>query len=108
MIDLYQRQLGLELVRRDEVPALASSRATFRVGSFEIDLLSAYSEGAVQQMLDTRGEMPFELRLAVRDLEQTHAFFVQQNLSSQPDPTDAARILLTPEQTVGTRLVFTV
>lgn len=108
MVDLYQHQLGLEFVCRDEVPALASLRATFHVGSFQIDLLAPDNEGPVQHMLDTVGEMPFELRVAVRDLEQTYAFFVQQNLSVQLDPADASRIVLTPEQALGTRLVFTV
>src|SRR4051794_4652133 len=36
VVDFYQHQLGLEQVRRDTVPVLASRRVTFRVGSFEI------------------------------------------------------------------------
>lgn len=107
MANLYQHQFGLELIRRDEVPALASLRATFRVGSFEIDLLAPYGEGPVQHVLDTVGETPFELRLAVSDLEQTRAFFSRQNLSYESDPVDPARVLLTPQQTLGARLVFT-
>ena len=105
-IDLYHRQLGLELVRRDVVPALDAQRATFRVGTFEIDLLSPDGEGLVQHQLNTIGERPFELRLAVRDLEQTRAFFAQHNLSSQPDPVHPGSIVLMPEQALGVRFVF--
>lgn len=104
--DLYQYLFDLELVRRDEVPALASARATFRTGAFEIDLLSPYDKGPVQDMLDTDGEKPFELRLAVRDLEQTRAFFAQHNLTSEPDPIEPDSIILSPQQALGVRLVF--
>jgi catechol 2,3-dioxygenase-like lactoylglutathione lyase family enzyme len=106
-IDLYQRQLGLELVRKDVVPTLAALRATFRVGTFGVDLLAPHGEGPVQHQLNTIGEMPFELRLAVRDLEQTRAFFTEHNLSSQPNPADPSSIVLAPEQTLGVRFVFT-
>jgi len=107
MVNLYQRQLGLELVRRDSVPALAAQRATFHTGTFKIDLLDPYQDGPVQQhILDTTGEMPFELRLAVKDLEQTHTFFTQHNLKSEPDPTDPTRLLLAPQHALSTRLVF--
>jgi hypothetical protein len=104
--DLYQYLFDLELVRRDEVPALASARATFRAGAFEIDLLSPYDKGPVQHMLDTDGEKPFELMLAVRDLGETGAFFAKHNLSSEPGPIEPDSIMLSLQQTLGVRLVF--
>jgi catechol 2,3-dioxygenase-like lactoylglutathione lyase family enzyme len=104
--DLYQYLFDLKPVRRDEVPALASVRATLRAATFEIDLLSPYGKGPVQHMLDTDGEKPFELRLAVRDLEQTRAFFAQHHLRSKPGPSEPDSIMLSPQQTLGVRLVF--
>jgi catechol 2,3-dioxygenase-like lactoylglutathione lyase family enzyme len=104
--DLYEHLFDLELVRLDKVPALASVRATFRAGAFEIDLLSPYDRGPVQHMLDTDGEKPFELRLAVKGLEQTRAFFAQHSLNSEPGPIEPDSIMLSPQQTLGVRLVF--
>ncbi len=104
--DLYQHLFDLELVRRDKVPTLASARATFRAGAFEIDLLCPYDKGPVQHMLDTDGEKLFELRLAVKDLEQTRVFFAQHRLSSEPGSIEPDSIMLSGQQTPGVRLVF--
>lgn len=105
-IDLYERQLGLTLTQRDEVPAIAVRRATFRLGSSRIDLLSPTSEGPVQHMLTTSGEGPFEVRLAVIDLNQTRSFLTQRGVDFTPAPTDLDALLLSSEQTVGARLVL--
>lgn len=104
--DLYQHLFDLELVRRDKVPTLASTRATFHAGAFEIDLLCPYDKGPVQHMLDTDGEKIFELRLAVKDLEQTRAFFAQHRLSSESGSIEPDSIMLSQQQTLGVRLVF--
>lgn len=105
-IDLYERQLGLTLAQRDEVPAIAARRATFRFNSSRIDLLSPTSEGPVQRMLATLGEGPFEIRLAVTDLNQTRAFLTQHGVNFTPAPTDTDALLLSFEQAVGARLVL--
>jgi catechol 2,3-dioxygenase-like lactoylglutathione lyase family enzyme len=105
-IDLYQRQIGLTLAQRDEVPALAARRATFHIGSSSIDLLAPTGEGPVQRMLATIGEGPFEARLAVKDLNQTRAFLTQSGIHFTPAPTDTDALLLSPDQAVGARLVL--
>lgn len=105
-IDLYERQLGLTLTQRDEAPAIAARRATFHFGSSRIDLLSSTSEGPVQYMLATLGEGPFEVWLAVRDLNQTRAFLMQHGVDFTPAPTNPDALLLSSDQAVGARLVL--
>lgn len=105
-INLYQRQIGLTLSQRNEVPALAAHGATFRVGPSTIELLAPTGEGPVQHMLATVGEGPFEVRLAVKDLKQTQAFLTQRGLHVTPAPTDPSALLLSPDQAVGARLVL--
>lgn len=106
MLELYQRWFSLPLVGKDELPALGAARATFRLGSFEMDLLAPSGEGPVQQFLTLYGEMPFELRLEVRDLEQARYYLSQHHLDYYSDPTYSGRILLPLAQTGGVRFVF--
>jgi catechol 2,3-dioxygenase-like lactoylglutathione lyase family enzyme len=105
-IDLYERQIGLTLAQRDDVPALGARRATFRLGSSGIDLLAPMGEGPVQRMLATIGEGPFEVRLAVNDLNQTRSFLTQHGIHFTPVPTDTDALLLSPDQAVGARIVL--
>jgi catechol 2,3-dioxygenase-like lactoylglutathione lyase family enzyme len=105
-INLYQRQIGLVLEQTDDVPALAARRAIFRVGSASIELLAPAAEGPVQHLLATVGEGPFEVQLAVRDMNQTRAFFTQCGLPFTPAPTDLSALLLWPDHTLGARLVL--
>jgi catechol 2,3-dioxygenase-like lactoylglutathione lyase family enzyme len=105
-IDLYQRQIGLALEQSNDVPALAARRATFRVGPASIELLAPLGGGPVQHLLATVGEGPFEVRLAVREMNQTRAFFTQRGLPFTPAPTDPSALLLGPEQAAGARLVL--
>jgi catechol 2,3-dioxygenase-like lactoylglutathione lyase family enzyme len=104
--DLYQRQLGLTLTRSDTVPSLAARRATFQVGSSQIDLLMPLSDGPVQRALQEVGEGPFEVRLAVRDLEQTRTFLSQHAVSFELVAADPAALLLSPDQAIGARLLL--
>jgi len=106
IIDLYQRQLGLTLSRRDTVPSLAARRVTFQVNSSQIDLLMPLGNGPVQRALEEVGEGPFEVRLAIRDLDQTRTFLTQHGVSFEPVVADPAALLLSPDQTTGTRLVL--
>jgi len=104
--DLYQRQLGLTLTRRDTVPALAARRTTFQVGSSQIDLLMPLGNGPVQLALEEAGEGPFEVRLAIRDLEQTRTFLTQHAVSVELAPADPAALLRSPDQAIGARLLL--
>jgi catechol 2,3-dioxygenase-like lactoylglutathione lyase family enzyme len=105
-IDLYQRQIGLALEQRRDLPALAARGATFRVGPATIELLAPVGEGPVQHTLATAGEGPFEVQLAVRDLNQTRAFLTQRGLHFTPASTDPSALLLSPDQAMGARLVL--
>lgn len=105
-IDLYQRQIGLALEQTNDVPALAARRAIFRVGSASIELLAPVGEGPVQHLLTTAGEGPFEVQLAVGEMNQTRAFFTQRGLPFTSAPTDQSALLLWPDQAVGARLVL--
>ncbi len=104
--DLYQRQLGLTLTRRDTVPSLAARRATFQVSSSRIDLLMPLNDGPVQRALEEVGEGPFEVRLAIRDLEQTRTFLTQHAVSFELASADPAALLLSPDQAIGARLLL--
>jgi catechol 2,3-dioxygenase-like lactoylglutathione lyase family enzyme len=106
VIDLYQRQLGIPLGRTDAVPSLAARRATFQVGSSQIDLLTPLSNGPVQQALEEVGEGPIEVRFASRDLDQTRVYLTQHSVSFEVDTTGPAALLLSPEQALGARLVL--
>lgn len=106
-IDLYQRQLGLALSQRDEVPHLTVQRASFQVGTSRIDLLMPTGTGPVQQMLEEVGEGPFEITLTVRNLNQAREVLRQGGMSPEPGSENAATLLLPIQQTLGARLVLT-
>ena len=105
-IDLYQRQLGLALSQRDEVPHLAVQRASFQVGTSRIDLLMPTSTGPVQQMLEEVGEGPFEITLTVQDLNQACEVLKQGGMSPEPGSENATTLLLPILQALGARLVL--
>ncbi len=106
VIKLYEGPLGLSLAGQDEVPALHARRASFRVGTFRIDLLAPLDAGPVQQMLDLLGEGPFELTLTSADLDQTKLFFAQAGIPLAPAQEPTRTLVLPPPQTFGARLVF--
>jgi catechol 2,3-dioxygenase-like lactoylglutathione lyase family enzyme len=106
VIDLYQHQLGIPLSHTDTVSTLAARRATFNVGSSQIDLLTPLDNGPVQRALDEVGEGPFALRLASRDLDRTRAYLAQHAVNFQMDATDPSALLLSPVQALGARLVL--
>src|SRR5947209_4580745 len=94
VIDLYQRQLGLAFIQKDEAPHLASQRASFHIGTSRIDLLMPTGEGPVQQMLAEVGEGPFQVTLAARDLNQAREVLKQAGISPEPGSENAATLLL--------------
>ncbi len=105
-IDLYQRQLGLALSQRDDVPHLAVQRASFQVGTSKIDLLMPTDTGPVQQMLTEVGEGPFEITLAVRDLNQAREVLRQGGMSPVPGSEGPATLILPLHQALDARLVL--
>src|SRR5579859_1207342 len=108
-IGLYRHLLKQEPGPAEEIEHLAARRIRFQVGSSSIELLQPSRDGLVQQMLEEMGEGPFEVTLAVKDLEQSRAYLAQADISAEPYPTDSPqrpRLLLDPEQALGVRLVF--
>jgi hypothetical protein len=106
MVDLYMRDLAIEPAGTDDVPDLGARRARFRIGSFAIDLLEPIGDGPVARALHRTDPMPFELTLAVRDIEQTRASLANAGIA--PDRLRASRheIRLSPERACGARIVL--
>lgn len=99
------RQLGLrEEGYRDEIPQLGAVRSGFTLGSARIDLLMPVDNGPIQKMLDDVGEGPYEVTLAVKDLDQTITYLKQQGVNVEQYA--AGSVLLLPEQTLGARIVL--
>lgn len=102
---LYERQLGLELQGRDEVPELAARRVRFQVGGFAIELLAPAGHGPVQQAIERDGEHPFEVVLQVRNPEESRQILEQAGIVVEPAPGRAGAVI--PEhQALGARLVL--
>ncbi len=106
IIDLYKHLLGLSSPRPGEVPHLYAQQASFHIGSSRIDLLTPTGDGPVQQMLEEVGEGPFEITLAVKNLDQARTYLTQAGFALEPYPGDASRAVLPAEQTLGARLVL--
>jgi len=105
-INFYQCALGLELGSREEVAPLSARRATFYLSSAEIDVLAPVSGSPVQRLLDEIGEGPFEITLAVKDLDQTCTYFAQKGIALEPHETHPSHMLLPTRSTCGARLVL--
>src|SRR5579859_3398240 len=108
-VGLYRRLLQQEPGSAEDVEHLAARRIRFQVGSSSIELLQPSRDGLVQWMLEEMGEGPFEITLAVKDLEQSRAYLTHAGIGAEPYPTTSQehpRLLLDPEQALGVRLVF--
>jgi catechol 2,3-dioxygenase-like lactoylglutathione lyase family enzyme len=107
-LDVYQNQLGLELLKRDAVPGQAAHRVTYSIGKGTIDLLAPDGEGTLQQILSDNGEGPFELTFAVKNLEQTRAFLEQRQIrfkyETAPDGLVSGKLAIAPDEALGVRL----
>ncbi len=104
--NLYQHQIGLQVGPKDEVPHLVVQRATFHIGSSRIDLLKPVDEGPVRQMIAEVGEGPFEITLAVRDLEHARLHLTQAGANLKPYSPDSSRVILPPHQTLGVNIIL--
>lgn len=102
----YVGVLGLAVEGVDEVPALGARRLRCRSGHFVIDLLMPTALGPVATELREIGEGPFELRLRVTDLAQARQRLARADAALQPAPGVPGGWLVSPERTLGTRLVL--
>jgi catechol 2,3-dioxygenase-like lactoylglutathione lyase family enzyme len=99
-IAVYRDQLGLTLSRHDLAACQGSKRATFSIGKSTIDLFAPNGAGPIQQILSKKGEGPFSLSLAVKDLAQTRTFLQQQGIKFTQEATTAS-LTLDPACTSG-------
>jgi catechol 2,3-dioxygenase-like lactoylglutathione lyase family enzyme len=106
-IDLYQRQLGLELRRQDEAPHLTARRARFQVGTFAIAILAPNGAGPTQRALEDAGEGLFAVTIAVRNLEQARAHLAQAGIGMEAVAGNPAAILIAPDAALGARVILT-
>ncbi|MGH8237514.1 MAG: VOC family protein [Steroidobacteraceae bacterium] len=102
----YVGVLGLAEESEDEVPALGARRVRCRSGRFVIDLLMPTAPGPVASELQEIGEGPFELRLRVTDLAHARQRLAKAGASLQPAPGVAGGYLVSPQHTLGARLVL--
>jgi catechol 2,3-dioxygenase-like lactoylglutathione lyase family enzyme len=103
-LDVYQNQLGLELVKRDTRQGAHS--ATFALGKSTIQLFELESEGHVQQIIKEKGEGPFALSFAVQSLEQTRTFLERQGIHFVQKTAEIEKLVLDPSETYGIGISF--
>jgi catechol 2,3-dioxygenase-like lactoylglutathione lyase family enzyme len=103
-VDIYQRQLGLTLLKEDTCSIQIAQRATFGLGHATIDLLTPTGEGSVQQTLASSGEGPFALYFRTENLQQTTAFLERREIAFT---TSSDKIHLDEQETLGVRIFLT-
>lgn len=103
-VDIYHRQLRLELVKGDTSSSQVAQRVTLALGDSTIDLLTPNGDGSVQRTLDSSGEGPFALYFKTRDLNLARAFFEKQKIAFTASP---GKILLDEKEALGVRIFFT-
>jgi catechol 2,3-dioxygenase-like lactoylglutathione lyase family enzyme len=106
MTELYKHLLGLSLEAGSATTHPNTQQASFQIGSSRIDLLTPTGAGPVKQMLEEVGEGPYEITLAVKNLDQAHKYLTQAGISLEPYPADTSRAVLPAEQALGARLVL--
>jgi len=98
-LDVYQNQLGLELIQREAASVQVAQHVTLSIGKGIIDLLAPDDEGPVQQILSEKGEGPYALRFAVKNLEQTHVFLKQQGIQFAHKTAGVEKLVIDPSET---------
>ena len=104
--DLYKHLLSLPVEASSAATHLNARQASFQIGSSRIDLLTPIGAGPVQQMLEEVGEGPFEITLAVKNLDQARQHLTQAGIPLEPYPADSSRAVLPAEHALGARLVL--
>lgn len=104
---LYRDRLqGLTYHNSDTVESLAAQRVSFMTNTGSIDLLTPISTGPIQKTLADIGEGPVEIRLRVKDLNQTRLYLTQQQITFVADKILSDAILIAPQETAGIRIVL--
>jgi catechol 2,3-dioxygenase-like lactoylglutathione lyase family enzyme len=100
-LDIYQNQLGLELLSTDTVLDQVARRATLRIGKGTIEILAPTGDGPVQRILSEKGEGPFALYFSVRDLVETQKFFAQHDIAFTYESVDVEKLVIAPSEVFG-------
>jgi catechol 2,3-dioxygenase-like lactoylglutathione lyase family enzyme len=103
-LDIYQNQLGLELITRDT--RQGAHIATLSIGKGTIQLLAPEGEGRIQQVIAEKGEGPFALSFAVKNLEHTRTFLEQRGIKFTHKTGEVAKFVLDPSETYGIGINF--
>jgi catechol 2,3-dioxygenase-like lactoylglutathione lyase family enzyme len=106
MTDLYKHLLGLSVEPGGVATHFTTEQASFQISSSRIDLLKPTGAGPVQQMLEEVGEGPFEITLALKNLDQARKYLTRAGIPLEPYLADPSRAVLPPEHTFGARLVL--
>jgi catechol 2,3-dioxygenase-like lactoylglutathione lyase family enzyme len=100
-LDVYQNQLGLELIKRDTDED--TYHATFSIGKGIIDIFAPNGNRQVPQILAEKWEGPFALTFSVNNLDQTQAFLEGQAIKFTSEP---GKLTLDPSETGGVLINF--
>lgn len=101
-VDVYSRQLGLQLIAHDAIDELGASRARFGVGGMHLDLISPSRPGPISGAV-TRGEQPWQLTLACRDPSAASRLLHDHGIEPANTPDG---LLIPPEAAMGARILL--
>jgi catechol 2,3-dioxygenase-like lactoylglutathione lyase family enzyme len=102
----YVEVLGLPAVSEEFVSELGARRCRCAAGALTIDLLAADGPGPVRSALDSIGEGLLEVRLRVRDMQQSRVKLAELGVAMRLAPGVPNGLLLPEERTVGARIVL--
>lgn len=95
-VDLYQRQLGLTPIGQDAVAGIGARRASFQIGETRIDLLAPAAPGPITDAVNAGVECPWQITLAVQDLEASRHYLAARRMTLWPAPGTAGGMLIRP------------
>ena len=104
--ELLGHHLGLRPAGEQTVAELGARRASFTVGSARLDLLSPAGPGPIARQIDAGIEQPWQLAIAVRDLDAARRLLSDRGVALLPAPGAPNGLLIPPEQAMGARLVL--
>ena len=105
-VEFYQRQLGLPLVGRGEVPELGARSATMQIGWTRVDLLEPIAPGPIAEAIADGREHLWQVTVAVRDLDAARQFLDERGAAHGPAPGTPGGVLIEPEVALGARVVL--
>lgn len=105
-VHFYERELGLAPIGLGKVPELGARRASYLVGHTQIDLLAPVTAGPIASAIAAGDEKPWQVTIAVRDLEAARRHLAEREVPHGPSPGTPGGILIDPAAALGARLVL--